>query len=318
MFRFLVTLVAVAVSTETAAASSRVLVVSRDEKALKSFDASTYELQFAVALPGDPHHVVASPDGRFAYSADFEGRNNTVSIVDLAKGERVDGIKMDPSYKPHDLAITRDGTKLYVTCEGSKVAVEVDLVERKVARRFKLNALNLHNLALSPDERYLFVTSQWDNNVSIVDLEAGKFDRAIATGNGAEGVAVTPDGKEAWVVNRVWQTLAIIDVPARKRVETMSCTHNPMRVVITPDGKTVIVSAGRSGEVVLIDRAKREEVARVSTGDFPVGMALTQDASRLYVANMNGGDVGVVDLRKRELIHRFEVGAKPEGIAVVE
>jgi len=318
MIRVLMTLLMVVGMAASAAASPRILVVSRDEKALKSFDPTTYELQFSIKLPGDPHEVVATPDGRLAFSSDFEGRDNTLSIIDLEQQSRVAGVKLDPNYKPHCLAVNQDGSKVYVTCEASRSVVEFDVATQKKARVFKLTVDSAHMLTLSPDNKWLLVTSQWDNNVTIIDLEKGETRKMLATGKGAEGVAVTPDGKEAWVVNRVWQTLVVIDLTTMKKLQSMTCEHNPMRAVVTPDNSTVIVTSALSDEIVLIDRAKREIVHRVNTGDFPVGMALTKDGSKLYVTNLNGGDVAVVDLKERKLVHRFPVGGQPEGIAVVE
>lgn len=318
MIRALITVLALVATVASATASPRILVISRSEKALKSYDLATYELQFSVTLPGDPHEVVATPDGRFAFSADFEGRNNTVSVIDLEQQSLAASIKMDPYYKPHGLAITKDGTKLYVTCEASRTIGEIDVATQKIARTFKLNVDNAHMLAISPDEKWLFVTSQWDNNVTIIDLAKGTTRKTIATGAGAEGVTFTPDGKEAWVVNRVWQTLAIINMETLKKEQTMSCEHNPMRALVTPDGTTIIVTSALSDELALVDRAKREVVGRIKTGDFPVGMAMSKDGSRLYVTNMNGGDVAVVDIPNKKVIHRFAVGGQPEGITLIE
>lgn len=318
MVRALITLLGLAIMAASAAASPRILVMSRDDKALKSYDPATYQLQFSVALPGDPHEVVVSPDGRFAYSSDFEGRDNTVSIIDLEQQKRIAGIKMDPYYKPHGLALTQDGSKLYVTCEASRVVVEVDVAAQKIARTFRLTVDAAHMLALSPDDQWLLVTSQWDNNVTIFDVKTGEVRKSLATGKGPEGVTVSPDGKEAWVVNRVWQTLTIIDLATMKKVQSMSCEHNPMRDLFTPDGTTLVVTSALSNEIALVDRAKREVVARIKTGDFPVGMAMTKDGSRLYVTNLNGGDVTVVDLPNRKVVHHFAVGGQPEGIAIIE
>lgn len=318
MMRLLVTWLWLAVSVGSAAAAPRILVVSRDDRTLESYDAKTYERQFSVQLTGDPHEVVASPDGRFAYVGDFSGVPNTISVIDLNQPTPPSTFKLDPYYKPHSMAVTRDGTKLYATCEGSRSVVEVDLATRKVLRDFKLDVIQGHMLALSPDEKLLFVTSQWDGTVLIVDVEKGAVERSFASGKGAEGVVVSPDGKEAWVVNRTVQSLAIIDIPTRKRVHKMSCEFNPVRAAITPDDKLVVVTSAMSDELALVDRAKREIVGRIKTGNFPIGLVISKDGSRVYVTNMNSSEVAVVDLRKRETIHRFRVGARPEGIALVE
>jgi YVTN family beta-propeller protein len=319
MMRLWFTLLWLAVSVGSAAATPRLLVVSKQKKTLESYDPSTYKLQFSVPIPGEPHEVAAAPDGRYAYVGDFGGVPNTLSIVDLNDPGTPTALKLDPFYKPHGMAITKDGKKLYVTCEASRCVVEVDLVARKVLRSFKLDIMNSHMLALSPDEKLLLVTSQWDGNVMIVDIEKGILERTFATGKGAEGVAVSPDGKEAWVVNRTVQSLAIIDIPGRKRVHKMSCEFNPMRAAMTPDGSLVIITSAMSDELALVDRSQREIVGRIKTGgDFPLGLAVSQDGSRVYVTNMNSANVSVVDLGKRETIHVFEVGGEPEGIALVE
>lgn len=317
MIRVVMTILTVLAMAAPAVAASRILVVSREDKALKSYDPETYEQQFSIKLPGDPHEVAVSPDGRLAFSSDFEGRDNTLSIIDLEQQSRV-GIKLDPYFKPHGLAVTRDGSKLYVTCEASRVVVEFDIAAQKTARTFKLTVDSAHNLTLSPDDKWLLVTSQWDNNVTIIDLEKGETRKMLSTGKGAEGVAVTPDGQEAWVVNRVWQTLVVVDMTTMKKLQSMTMEHNPMRAVVTPDNSTVIVTSALSDEIAFVDRAQRKVVERVKTGDFPVGMAMTKDGATLYVTNLNGGDVAVVDLKERKVVHRFAVGGQPEGIALVE
>ena len=318
MMRLWVTFLWLAVSVGSAAASPRLLVVSKEKKTLESYDVADYKLQFSVPIPGDPHEVVAAPDGRFAYVGDFSGIPNTISVIDLNEPGTPAAINLGSFFKPHGMAITKDGTKLYATCEASRCVVEIDLTTRKVIRSFKLDIMQSHMLALTPDEKLLLVTSQWDGNVMIVDIEKGILERTFATGKGAEGVVVSPDGKEAWVVNRTVQSLAIIDIPGRKRVHKMSCEFNPIRAAMTPDGSLVIVTSAMSDELALIDREKREIVGRIKTGDFPLGLAVSQDGTRVYVTNMESANVAVVDLRKRETIHRFDVGGQPEGIALVE
>jgi YVTN family beta-propeller protein len=318
MMRLLVTLLCLAVSAGSAAAAARILVVSKEKKTLESYDGASYQLQFSVPLEGEPHEVVASPDGRFAYVGDYGGVPNTLTVVDMNDPSKPTSFKLDPFYKPHGMAVTRDGTKLYATTEASRSIVEVDLAARKVLRNFKLEIMGVHMLALSPDEKLLFATSQWDGNFMIVDVEKGILERTFASGKGAEGVAVSPDGQEAWVVNRTVQSLSIFDVPARKRVHKMSCEFNPIRAAMTPDGSLVIVTSAMSDELALVDRAKREIVGRIKTGDFPLGLVVSKDGSRVYVTNMQSATVAVVDLGKRETIHRFEVGGQPEGIALVE
>jgi len=297
-----------------AAAKSRLLVVSKGEAALQAYDTETYEPLFSVKLPGDPHEVVASPDGRMAYVADFEGLDNTISIIDLERGERVGFVNPKPSYKPHGLAINRDGSRLYVTCEASKAVVEVDPAAREVKRVLKLRDDNVHLAVLSPDEKWLYATSQANGTVSFIDLTKGELVRTVLSGPACEGLAITPDGKELWAVNRRVQTLSVINVATHKREITISAIGNPIRIHFTKDASLALVSCALRNEIAVFDRVKRQEIERIAVGEFPVGIELSPDEKRWFVTNGRGGSVSVIDAETRKQVKTFPVGEDPEGI----
>jgi YVTN family beta-propeller protein len=298
-------------------AAPRLLVLSRDEQALKVYDAGSFELLFSVTLPGDPHEVATSHDGRYAYVGDYEGLDNTVSVIDLQKQERIKGIKMEPSYKPHDSIATADDSRLYVTCEANRVIVEIDLKTLAPTRRFQLRDDGVHILTLSPDEKHIFATSQVNGTVSVVDRATGELDRTIFSGPGAEGIDVTPDGSEMWVVNRRVQTLSVIDTKEWKRQTTMSCVGNPLRIKIFPQGDRAVVTCALSNDVAIIDLPNRAELKRINVGNFPVGVDMNPDGSQVYVTNARESTVSVIDASSDKVIRTFNVGGNPEGILYV-
>jgi YVTN family beta-propeller protein len=313
----LAVLLATLAATPVAAASPRVLVVSKENASLQVFDAPNYALAFEIAVPGGPHEVAVSPDGQFAYVGDFEGGSHFMWVIDLASKTH-SPVDLTQLARPHGMAVTRDGSKLYLTVEGLRAVAEVDLHTRKLLRTFKTWTDQLHMIVLSPDEKSAFVTSQYDGTVTFFDIAKGEKDRSVRTGAGPEGIAITSDGKELWVANRVDQTVAVVDVPTHKRVHVMACQTNPMRVKLTPDDALVLVSAGLSDELVFIDRASREPVGRVRVGELPIAIAITDSGEQAYVTNSTSAEVTIVDIAKRSLVKRFRVGGKPEGIALVE
>jgi len=301
-----------------AAASPRILVVSRSEGALQAFDARTYQPLFSVKVPGEPHQVVLSPDGRFAYTTDYPGLDNTVSIIDLEKHERVAFVNMKPSYKPHGLAINKDGSHLYVTCEASRAVVDLNLETRKIARTFKLRDDGVHLLALSPDQKWVYATSQWNGTVSFINVASGELVRTVLSGNGCEGLAVTPDGSEIWAVNRLVQNIAVINTAEHKRDAVIPAVGNPLRVRFTADGSTAIVTCALTNQLALFDHEKREETGRVLVGNFPIEVEISPDGKLWYVTNGNASTVSVVDAATHEQVTTFPVGQAPEGIVYVK
>ena len=317
MIRWLIVAGAVGLLGAPALAGPRLLVVSKKDHALQAFDAVSYTKQFDVVVSGEPHLVVASSDGKLAYVADFIGTANTLSIIDLDQKLITGTINFKPSMKAHGMAVTRDGARLFATCEASRVVAEVDLPAGKVSRKFKLNFDNCHLLALSPDETTLFVTSAFDGTVTMFNTTTGELNYSLKTGKGAEGVGVSPDGREVWVVNRTYQNISMIDIKTHRIVETLLCEGGPLRVEFSPDGKIAATTCATSGDLVLIDAATRKEAARIPAAILPSEVVFDQDGTRCFVTDARNAEVVVVDRAARKVVHRFPVGPDPEGIAYV-
>ncbi|MDH4037785.1 MAG: YncE family protein [Candidatus Krumholzibacteria bacterium] len=315
--RSIIAAVACSLLASAAAAAPRILVVCRGDATLKAFDATSYQPLFSVKLPGEPHEVAVSPDGRFAYTADYLGLDNTVSIIDLEKQQRVADVNVKPSYKPHGFGITRDGTRLYVTCEASRAVVELDPAARSVRRTFAMRDYGAHLLTLSPDEKWIYASSIIAGTVSFINLETGELDRTVMSGQGCEGIAAAPDGSEIWSVNRLSQTISVIKFNATRRDTTMSAVGNPIRIRFTHDGSTAIVTCALTNQLALFDREQRKETGRVVVGDFPLVVEISPDGKRWFVTNNHAGSVSVVDAATREQVSTFPAGESPEGIVYI-
>jgi DNA-binding beta-propeller fold protein YncE len=74
--------------------------------------------------------------------------------------------------------------------------------------------LGANAVALSPDERFAYVTSMEAGKLTIVDLGQKKAVSAIATGALPMAVAVTASGKRAYVVNVIDRNVAALDLAA--------------------------------------------------------------------------------------------------------
>ncbi|HET6349584.1 MAG TPA: beta-propeller fold lactonase family protein [Candidatus Krumholzibacteria bacterium] len=297
------------------AQAGRLFVVSKGPRAVEAYDPDTGKLEFSVKGAGDPHEVVVSNDGRFAYVGDAKGTQNTLTVIDVEKQAIAEQLKLPPFIQPHGLVLNHDNTMLYATCAPNRAVIEVQLSPLKVTRSFKFLADQVENLALTPDEKLIYASSSFDGNLAVIDLAKGELQRMIISGNGPEGLAVSPDGKELWVANRVSQTIAVIDIPTHKRVAEIQCVGNPMHVYFPPESNEVVVTCAVADRLAIFDRAKRTEITRFEVGNVPVELAFGEKGGPVFVTNSEGSDVAVVDLAARKVLRRFPVGADPEGIA---
>lgn len=296
-------------------AAGHLFVVAKAKQVLQVFDPDTGELQFEIKGTGAPHMVAVSSDGRFAYTGDADGIKNTVSVIDVAKRAKTAELNIKPHLRPHGLAITKDGSRLFVTSAPTRAVVEIQLPALTLGKAYRFFADSVENLALTPDESVLFASSSFDGNIMVIDLKKNEYERAIISGDSPEGLSVTPDGKELWVANRVSQTIAVIDIAERRRVASLQCIGNPMHVYFTPDGSEALVTGAVADRLIVFDRAKRAEIARFVVGDFPVAMALDDTGATGYVTCSVDNDVAVVDIAARKVLRRIPVAGDPEGIA---
>jgi len=293
------------------------LVVNKSDHNVQVINGTTYKTIELIRTGEGPHELAISPDGRYAYVGDFEGSDNTVSVIDLKQMARVKSINMKPNYGPHSIAVAPDGKKMYVTVEKSRAINEVDLTSYEITRTFATDESLTHMCALSIDGTMLFGVSARSGNINVFDLGTGRRIRNVYVSRGVEGIDVTPDGSEIWVTSRRAQAVAVIDVETLRMVHDMARTGNPIRVKITPDGTQAWVTCPTMGIVMAYDTATREEISGIRTGDGPIGLLIEPSGHRVFVANQNDGDVAVIDRKEMKVVERITVGARPDGMAWV-
>src|SRR5262249_23748474 len=86
-------------------------------------------------------------------------KDATLQILDVPSYETLATIPV--GREPHEVAVTPDGKKAYVSNVGDRSVSVVDLGARRVARSIRADRLDVpHGLAVTPDGRSLLVTSE--------------------------------------------------------------------------------------------------------------------------------------------------------------
>lgn len=274
-----------------------------------------------------PHEAAVSPDGRYAYVSNYGafgmvpggtsrgGPGNTITVIDL-KGRRVKSTFDLGTYeRPHGIRVSRDGGRLWVTCEGAQAVLELDAATGSVKKIWKTEQQTSHMIVSTPDESKLYVANIGSGSVTVIHRASGRV-TSIPVGPGSEGIDIAPDGKEVWVATRGNHRVTVIDT-ARDEILSRfdSGGEMPIRVKFSPDGKEVLVSNAESNSVSIFSAANRKLVDRVRVGSTPVGILITPDGRRAFVANTTSNQVTVVDVRERKVVATFTTGHEPDGMA---
>ncbi|MCK6556886.1 hypothetical protein L6Q96_20255 [Candidatus Binatia bacterium] len=230
----------------------RVYVADLFSNTLAVLDATTNTLAaplnlFVQRFRGGFGWMAISPAGDTAYIAN--GVNNTLVVVELPSGR---GDYVMPDVRPSDVALTADGTTLFVA--GCKPVCSPGFVQLYDTRRQQFTAEievggNPYRVAVAPDGTRAYTANLSGPSVSAIDVAAGRTTASIPVPVQPTGLAVSADGATVWVASQTAGALTAIDA-AGARVRGSVAIRGARDVVATPDGRRVFVSGGESVYVV--------------------------------------------------------------------
>jgi DNA-binding beta-propeller fold protein YncE len=329
--------------------STALLVLAKTDHALLIVDPATSKVVGQVPSGPDPHEVIASTDGKFAYISNYGGgAYNTITVVDLVQQKALPPIDLGALRGPHGLVFV--GGKLWFTAEAAKVIGSYDPSTNKIDWVLGTGQNRTHMLFVFDDLKRIVTSNVSSATMTIIEKSAGNGrgfgpppgpggppndpgrppqggpprgspqgdwnETVVAVGNGAEGFDVSPDTKEIWAANAQDGTISIVDVATKKVIQTLDANvRSANRLKFTPDGKLVFVSCLGAPEVAIFDAATRKEVKRVRIGRGAAGILMQPDGSRAYVACTPDDYVAVIDLKSLAITGRLQAGKQPDGLA---
>ncbi|HXM90276.1 MAG TPA: cytochrome D1 domain-containing protein [Candidatus Dormibacteraeota bacterium] len=319
-------------AAETPPAS--LLALSKGEQSLSIVDPATLTVVARVPAGPDPHEVIASADGKFAFISNYGGGSyNTITVVDLLAQKALPIIDLGALRGPHGLAFV--GGKLWFTAEGSKAVGSYDPATKQIDWILGTGQDRTHMIYVFPNLNPIVTSNVNSATVTVIEkadssagppLPPGAPPRAaprtnwtetvIPVGKGSEGFDVSPDGKEIWVANAQDGTVSVIDLATKKVVQTLNVNvRGANRLKFTPDGKLVFVSTLGGPDLVVLDGSTRKEVKRVPIGHGAAGILMQPDGQRAYVACTPDDYIVVIDLKSLAVTGKITAGTHPDGLA---
>ena len=118
----------------------------------------------------------------------------------------------NPQYlSPGEVAVSSDGSRLYVTCEESNELRMVDTLTGSVMKSLSVGRVP-RGLAVSPDGSRIFVANSWDDNITVVDSASFAVLRILPAGWEPTSVITDLTGKNLYVANRLSDDLSVIEL----------------------------------------------------------------------------------------------------------
>jgi len=211
-------------------------------------DAKSRHILRHIDVPGAVHHVLVTPDGRFAVVT-HPGRGS-ISVVDI-HGHRVHK-ELPTGLAPNYAVAKRDGTRVYVSNAGDGTVSEIDTAGWTVLRKLAAGKMPEH-LVLSPDEHYLYAVDPGSGTVSRLDLETGEVTATYEVGTDPHGVDLSDDGRFLYVSSKADNQLVAVDLASGER-RTVSLSPAPYHVTTIRGTGKLYVSSRKAPTIWVLDQ----------------------------------------------------------------
>lgn len=262
-------------------AQARLLVAQKGEDSLGIVDPVAGTVIASVAEGGTTgHEVIASPDGKLAYVPIYG--NSGVGL----KGT--------------------DGSNLVV----------IDIAAQKVVGHVDFGSgVRPHMPIFGPKDGLLYVTTELDRSITIIDPKTLKIVGSIPTGQPeSHMLALSHDGTRGYTANVGPGTVSVLDIPGRKLLKIISISSNTQRISISKDDRWVFTADQEKPQLAVIDTRKGEVSRWIPLDGIGYGTAVTLDGRWLLVTIPTKSKVAVVDLTTMQVVRTVETPADPEEL----
>lgn len=294
-----------------------------------------------------PLAAVLSPEGDRLVLSLNGWRQQGIQVVDAQTGAIVQTISQPGAF--FGLAFSNDGRTLYASGGNEDVVYRYGWREKQATLVDKIVLAHKEpkkdgtrfpaGLAVSRDDKYLFVAENLGDSLAVVELESKRVVQRFRTENYPYAVVVSPAGEvfvSAWGGNTV-----SVFAPAKKGTlkerGRVTVGRHPSALLLNQSGSRLFVASASTSSVAVVDTKRLRALktlrdqppAGPNQGSTPNALALSRDGLQLYVAEADNNAVAIFQLSRASagvvkargadrLIGRIPVGWYPAALLLKE
>lgn len=253
-------------------------------------------------------------------------KDQNLSVIDTSTNKVVATIPVG-GVTGHELAVTPDGKRAFVPIygdagvgragtNGSVISV-IDLASRKIVGTIDFGHGVRPHCAVFGKDGMLYVTTELDKSVSIIDPKTLKIVGSVPTDQEQSHMLVlSKDGKRGYTANVGPGTVSVLDIPGRKTLTVIPISGNTQRIAMSNDGSMVFTADQKTPQLAVIDTATNKVKTWVPLPSAGYGTAPTKDGRWLLVTIRGSKQVAVVDLKAMKVDRTIDVAGGPSEVVV--
>lgn len=251
--------------------------------------------------------------------------DRTLSFIDPVANQEITTLP-EEGVTGHELAASPDGKFAYVPIFGNsgvgkpgtdgQLIQVVDLKKKAIVHTIDFGkGVRPHCPVYNEKTGLLYVTTEINNTVSIIDPKTNKILGDVTTGQEqSHMLAVTKDGKRGYTANVGPGTVSVLDLENKKLLKVIPISKMCQRISLSVDDKLAFTSDQFAPLLVVIDTTTNEVKAQIKLPDIGYGTAPTPDGKSLVVALVNANKVAIVDLETQKVKATMDVPAAPQAV----
>lgn len=282
---------------------------------------------FMTALPFSVKAEPGAPGPQAGLLLVANKGDQSLSIVDLAAGRQIAVVKEDGD-TGHEVAVAPDGKRAFVPIYGSagvgqkgtdgRLIRVIDLKEHTVVATIDFGrGVRPHCPVFGPRNGLLYVTTELDNSVTIIDPQTLAIVGSIPTGHPqSHMLAITRDGRRGYTANVSSGTVSVLDLDVRTLLATVPVSAVIQRVSLSVDDRWAFTADQTKLRIVVIDTATDSVHASIPLPGIGFGTTPTPDGHSLLVALPGLSMVALADLGTMRVVRTLDLPKSPQEIRV--
>ena len=240
--------------------------------------------------------------------------------VDAYTFKEIRRITVDP--KPHGLAASADGSKIYLASDRTGNFQVVDVRRGVVAEQINIGT-DPNQMALTRDGRFAYVPMRGEDSVAIVQLSPLTLVKKIKMDKGPHDAYTAANGRRIYVGAQFGRSIGVFDPDSQSLVQQIPTADGVRPMQPARDGKLLYAALSNLLGFVVVDPWKGEVIRRVELGTLPDGvpepyletwthaLALVNNDQELWVTDCINDLVRIVRTRDYKEVAHIRVGRFP-------
>ena len=172
---------------------------------------------------------------------------------------------------PVELAISPDGARLWVACEGADEVRVVDADTGALVRAIPVGRVP-KSIALTRDGKWALAANSWSDTVSVIDAASLEVIRTLKAGYEPNAAVADREGAYVYTANRIGNDISVLEMSTGREVKRLVAGRGASYLALSPDGTRlycthIYPNPGRfrtppESEITVIDTARQVVVER--------------------------------------------------------